>query len=158
MNTHIYKNFLIDKDIYKMNVKYWDNIIKRLLIIEKFDFTEYLSTNDGFGNDFCDGNPIYNFKIERLNKGVRIIQEEPETNDYILFSAWINELEIETTEKIDELVISLELTQETTLLAIDLINAWILRDLTKHRMNNYIKTVAGLRNIITEQYNLEKVS
>lgn len=44
MNTHIYKNFLIDKDIYKMNVKYWDNIIKKLLIIEKFDFTEYLES------------------------------------------------------------------------------------------------------------------
>ncbi len=60
-------------------------------------------------------------------------------------------------EKIDELVISLELTQETTFLAIDLISAWILRDLTKHRMKNYIKTVAGLRNIITQQYNLETV-
>jgi len=157
MNIHLYKNFLENAEIYKKNVKYWDNIIKNLLIPEKFDFTEYVSTNDGYGNDFCDGNPIYNFKIDRLNKGVRIIQEEPETNNKILFSAWINELEIETNEKIDELVISLELTQETTFLAIDLINAWILRDLTKHRMKNYIKTVAGLRNIITEQYNLETV-
>jgi ribosome-associated translation inhibitor RaiA len=155
MNIHIYKNFLVSKDIYRKNVKYWDDIIKNLLIPEKFDFVEYLSTNDGFGNNFCDGNPIYNFKVDRLNKGVRIIQEEPETNNNILFSAWINELELETNEKIDELVISLELTQETTFLAIDLINAWILRDLTKHRMKNYIKTVAGLRNIITEQYNLE---
>jgi len=157
MNIHLYKNFLENAEIYKKNVKYWDNIIKNLLISEKFDFTEYVSTNDGYGNDFCDGNPIYNFKIDRLNKGVRIIQEEPETNINILFSAWINELEIETTEKIDELVISLELTQETTFLAIDLINAWILRDLTKHRMKNYIKTVAELRNIITEQYNIETV-
>jgi len=155
MNVHLYKNFLENTEIYKKNVKYWDNIIRNLLITEKFDFSEYVSTNDGFGNDLCDGNPIFNFKIERLNKGVRIIQEEPETNNKILFSAWINELEIETNEKIDELVISLELTQETTFLAIDLINAWILRDLTKHRMKNYIKTVAGLRNIITEQYNLE---
>jgi len=157
MKIHLYKNFLENKEIYKKNVKYWDNIIKNLLIPEKFDFAEYVSTNDGFGNDFFDGNPIYNFKIDRLNKCVRIIQEEPETNNNILFSAWINEIEIETTEKIDELVISLELTQETTFLAIDLINAWILRDLTKHRMKNYIKTVAGLRNIITEQYNLETV-
>ena len=157
MNIHLYKNFLENKEIYKKNVKYWDRIIKNLLIPEEFDYHEYVSTNDGFGNDFCDGNPIYNFKIERLNKGVRIIQEEPETNKKILFSAWINELETETTEKIDELVISLELTQETTILAIDLISAWILRDLTSHRMKSYIKTVAGLRNIITEQYNLETV-
>ena len=155
MNIHLYKNFLNNRDIYKKNIEYWDNIIKNLLFAEKFDYAEYVCTNDGFGNDFFDGNPIYNFHIDHLNKGVRIIQEEPETNDYILFSAWINELE--TNEKIDELVISLELTQETTFLAIDLINAWILRDLTKHRMKNYIKTVAGLRNIISEQYNLETV-
>ena len=157
MTIHLYKNFLENTEIYKKNVKYWDNIISNLLTPEKFDFCEYVSTNDGYGNDFCDGNPIYNFKIDRLNKGVRIIQEAPETNSNILFSAWINELETETTEKIDELVISLELTQETTFLAIDLINAWILRDLTKHRMKNYIKTVAELRNIITEQYNIETV-
>ncbi len=157
MNIHIYRNFLRSKDIYKKNVQYWDSIIENLLTSEKFEISEYVSTNDGFGTDFYDGNPIYNFKIDRLNKGVRIIQEEPGTNNTILFSAWINELEIETDVKIDELVISLELTQETTFLAIDLINAWILRDLTKHKMKNYIKTVAGLRNIITEQYNLETV-
>jgi len=157
MNIHLYKNFLSNKDIYKKNIKYWDNIIKSLLIPEKFDFTEYVCTNDGFGNDFFDGNPIYNLKIDRLNKGIRIIQEEPESNDYTLFSAWINELELDNNEKNDELVISLELTQETTFLAIDLINAWILRDLTIHRMKNYIKTVANLRNIVSEQYDLEIV-
>lgn len=41
-------------------------------------FSGYIATSDGFGNDFNDGNPIYNFKIDNLNKGVRIIQEEPE--------------------------------------------------------------------------------
>lgn len=157
MNIHLYRNFLENKEVYKKNIKYWDSIIKNLLVPEKFDLITYISTNDGFGNNFFDGNPIYNFKIDRLNKGVRIIQEEPETNSKILFSAWIDELENETNEKIDELVISLELTQETTFLTIDLINAWILRDLTKHRMKNYIRTVADLRNIITEQYNLEMV-
>lgn len=157
MNIHLYKNFLESKDVYKKNVNYWYSIIKNLLAPEKFDFSEYVGTTDGLGNEFFDGNPICNFKVEPLNKGVRIIQEEPGANSTILFSAWVNELELEPTEKIDELVISLELTQETTFLAIDLISAWILRDLTKHRMKNYIKTVAGLRNIITQQYNLETV-
>jgi len=56
---HLYKNFLEDKNIYNKNVKYWDNIISNLLISEKFDFNQYISTDDGFGNLFYDGNPIY---------------------------------------------------------------------------------------------------
>ncbi len=157
MNNHLYKNFLRNKEIYNKNVKYWDEIVRQLLRTEQYEFEHYINTNDGLGNEFYDGNPIYNFKIDSLNKCVRIIQEEPETNKSILFSAWINEMETDTNEKIDELVISLELTQETTILAIDIISAWVLRDLTKHRMKNYIKTVSGLRNIITEQHKLETI-
>jgi len=158
MNIHLYKNFLEDKTIYKKNIDYWETIIKNLLLTENIDFKQYISTNDGFGNDFLDGNPIYNFKIDALNKCVKIIQEEPDSNATILFSAWLSELELDNIYKTDELVICLELTQETTLLAIDLINAWILRDLTKHRMKNYIKTVSNLRNLISEQYKLDKVA
>ena len=92
-----------------------------------------------------DGNPIYHFKVRQLNKCVRIVQEEAGTNKNILFSASINETELEENESADELVINLELCIETYLLAIDLIKAWILRDLTKFRMKKHIQSVQQLR-------------
>lgn len=141
---YIYKKFLDNRNIYKKNVSFWNNIITDLLNSEKFEFDEYVATSDGFGNEFYDGNPIYNFKIDKLNKGVRIIQQELEES-VIQLSAWIEEAELVNGEIIDELVINLELTTETVFIVIDLINAWILNDLTKFRMKRYINTLKGLR-------------
>ena len=152
MNNYFYKNFLDDKSVYKKNVIFWDNIIKKL-VPENYNFSEYIATSDGFGNEFYDGNPIYNFKIDNLNKGVRIIQDEP-TENTMLFSTWINETELANKQPIDELVINLELSQETILLTIDLIQAWILSDLTKFRMKRYIETLGNLRTQINETQKL----
>lgn len=154
MNEYIYKNFLDDKSIYKKNVTFWNNLINSLLAPENYTFSEYIATSDGFGNDFYDGNPIYNFKIDNLNKGVRIVQEEPEESSK-QFSAWIKETELANEQLVDELVINIELTQETVLLAIDLIHAWILSDLTKFRMKRYIETISKVRTQIKATRGLE---
>ena len=154
MNKYLYKNFLDDKTVYKKNVAFWNSIIESLLFPDNYTFSEYIATSDGFGNDFYDGNPICNFKIDKLNKGVRIVQEEPKESS-ILFSAWIKETELTDKQLIDELVINMELTKETTILAIDLIHAWILSDLTKFRMERYIKTISKLRTQITNSQELE---
>ena len=153
MNNYFYKNFLDDKSVYKKNVIFWNNIIKKLLVSENYTFSEYIATSDGFGNEFYDGNPICNFKIDNLNKGVRIIQDEPAENS-MLFSTWINVTELADKQPIDELVINLELSQETILLTIDLIQAWILSDLTKFRMKRYIETLGNLRTQINETQKL----
>lgn len=155
MNVYLFKKFLDDNTVYAQCVMYWHNIVRSLLSVEDYKITEYIATSDGLGNSFHDGNPIYNFKIDSLNKCVRIIQEEPEQSTHMLFSAWLDTAEAEDGTLLDELVISLELTPETTILAIDLIHAWILRDLTKHRMSAYIKTVSGLRKMIAEQAGME---
>ena len=148
MNTYIFKDFLDNKDVYKKNVTLWDSIINGLLKPEKYDFKGYIATSDGFGNEFYDGNPIANFMVEKLNKGVRIIQEEHGESSK-QFSAWLAETELANGETIDELVIDIELTKETIYLAIDLINAWILNDLTKFRMKRYIQTLNNLKNQVT---------
>ncbi len=116
--NYIFKNFLTNKEIYKKNVAFWNSIIGNLLKSEKFDSDEYIATSDGFGNDFYDGNPIHNFKIDKLNKAVRIIQEEPDGNT-IQLSAWLSETELANGKKIDELSINLELTKETVFIVID---------------------------------------
>ena len=156
MKTSLFKNFLDNKEIYKKNGAFWNSLIKRLLTPENIEYSEYISTSDGFENEFYDGNPICNFKINKLNKGVRIIQEEPEESS-IQISAWIEETELANNEIIDELVINLELTSETIFLAIDLINAWILNDLTKFRMKRYIKTITSLKTQVIELQEAELV-
>lgn len=138
-----------DKTVYQKNSRYWDNIISSMLMAENHTIEPYINTTDGCGNEMMDGNPIYHFKESQLNKCVRIVQEEG-TNKTILFSAWIKEVELDENERADELVIALELTMETTLPAVDLIKAWILRDLTKYRMKKYIQSVQQLRSLINE--------
>jgi len=140
---------LEDKTVYQKNSRYWDNIISSMLMAENHTIEPYINTTDGCGNEMMDGNPIYHFKESQLNKCVRIVQEEG-TNKTILFSAWIKEVELDENERADELVIALELTMETTLPAVDLIKAWILRDLTKYRMKKYIQSVQQLRSLINE--------
>lgn len=154
MNTYIFKDFLSNKEIYKKNIALWESIINGLLNPENYDFDEYIATSDGFGNEFYDGNPIYNFKVDKLNKGVRIIQEEPEESS-IQLSAWIEETELANGGIIDELVINIELTKETIFLTIDLINAWILNDLTNFRMKRYLKTISSLKTQVSGLQQLE---
>lgn len=154
MTKYLYKSFLDDKAVYKKNVAFWDKVVKSLLQTVNYTFAEYIATDDGYGNEFYDGNPIYNFMIDSLNKGVRIIQEEPEENPN-QFTAWISETELPNGNKLDELVINIQLTQETILLTIDLINAWILNDLTKFRMKRYVETIGNLKKQIEETGELE---
>jgi len=154
MDKYLYKNFLDDKSIYQKNIVFWDKIIKSLLQSGNYSFAEYIATDDGYGNEFYDGNPIYNFMIDSLNKGVRIIQEEPEESPN-QFTAWVNETELPSGNSLDELVINMQLTQKTILFAIDLIHAWILSDLTKFRMKKYVETIGNLKKQIEETEELE---
>lgn len=137
MVTHLFKNFLLNEKIYKQNIDFWKSMIYTLLSVEKITFQEYLTTTKPDGSLYLDGNPIFNFKINNSKRTVRIIQETPESQD-IEFSAWINSTELSDSTKIDELVISLELSHETALLSIELINAWIINKLSKSAMERFI--------------------
>ncbi len=146
MATHLYKDFLEKKEVYKKNVNYWQQIIDNLLLSENLGYSEYLSTNDGFGNEFYDGNPIFHFRIHQSPRAVRIIQEEIERSG-VEFSAWLNRLELEN-ETLDELVLSLELSHESALLAIELINAWVINNFSPQKMEKYIDKLFSLKELV----------
>ncbi len=137
MATHLYKNFLTNEKIYNQNIDFWKSLIYTLLSVEKISFQQYLTTIKPDGSFYMDGNPIYNFKIDNSNRAVRIIQELPECSD-IEFSAWINSTELSDNSKIDELVISMELSHETALMSVELINAWIINKFSKQKMVKFI--------------------
>ncbi|MEA3451712.1 MAG: hypothetical protein U9Q83_07390, partial [Bacteroidota bacterium] len=84
---------------------------------------------------------------DNSNKAVRIIQEEIET-DKVEFSAWLNKLSLTDDSEVDELVISVELSNESVLLAIELINAWIINNFPKAKMERFIKKIFALKETI----------
>ena len=146
MATHLYKKFLVSKNEYDSNVDFWETIISAVLSPENIAFEHYVSTSKKDGTLYRDGNPIYNFRINNSNRAVRIIQEEIETED-VEFSAWINDLELEG-ETIEELVISLELSHESALLAIELINAWIVNSFSRSKTQAHIDKIYTLKEMI----------
>ncbi len=147
MVTHLYNDFLKDKQVYKKNIDFWKTIIYTLLSAENLTFQEYVSTTKKDGSLYADGNPIYNFKIDNSNRAVRIIQEEIETND-IEFSAWTDKLQLADNTTVEELVISLELSNESVLLSIELINAWIINDFSKQKMDKFIEKLFTLKETV----------
>ena len=146
MVTHLYKQFLESEENYSESIDFWKTIVFTLLSVENLTFHNYLTTTKKDGSFYLDGNPIYNFRIDNTNRAVRIIQEEIETNN-VEFSAWISTFESEN-EEIEELVISLELSQESTLLAIELINAWIINNFSKQKMERFIDMLFTLKENI----------
>lgn len=147
MVTHLYKSFLESEHTYKQNIDFWKTIVYTLLSVENITFQSYLDTTKKDGSMYMDGNPIFNFRIDNSNRAVRIIQEEIET-DHVEFSAWVNSLTLSNGETISELVISLELSNESALLAIELINAWIINDFSKQKMEKYIDKLFVLKEAV----------
>ncbi len=146
MVTHLYKDFLNNEKEYLKNVNLWKTVIYTLLSVENLTFTNYLQTIKKDGSLYMDGNPIFDFRIKDLNRAVRIIQEEIET-DEVEFSAWLNKIEV-GDETVEELVISLELSQESLLLAIELVNAWIINIFSNEKMNKFIDKLFTLKNLV----------
>jgi len=147
MVTHLYQRFLENEEVYNQNIDFWKTIIYTLLSVENLTFQNYISTTKKDGSLYTDGNPIYNFKIDNSNRAVRIIQEEIET-DKVEFSAWIDTLELTNGNIVEELVISLELSNESVLLSIELINAWIINSFSKQKMEKYIDKLFILKETI----------
>ena len=146
MVTHLFTNFLESKEEYQKGIDFWKTVIYTLLSVENLTFKDYLTTTKKDGSIYMDGNPIFSFRLDNTNRAVRIIQEEIETNN-VEFSAWLDTIELEN-EKVDELVISLELSQESSLLAIELINAWIVNNFSKQKMEKYIDKLFILKETI----------
>lgn len=147
MVTHLFKNFLDSEQEYEQNIDFWKTIVYTLLSVENMTFQDYVATKKEDGNLYMDGNPIFNFKIDNSNRAVRIIQEEIET-DKIEFSAWINRLSLTDDSEVDELVISMELSNESVLLTIELINAWIINNFPRTKMEKFIKKLFALKETI----------
>jgi len=126
MVHHLFKDFLENQEVYILNENYWKDQFDNLLLQNGTSLVcrEWLKTTFSNGVKFFDGNPIFNVLCPSLNKAVRIIQEEP-TSNHLVISAWLDEFPTaDDQETVKELVIVLELSEESRDLAKGLIKAW----------------------------------
>jgi hypothetical protein len=109
MDSILYPDFLEDITSYQAASDFWQAKLDPLFRELGLSKQNYLNTTMVNGVDLQDGNPIYQAFFPELKKAVRIIQEEP-----LLpadFGTWVNLTEV-NEEEVEELVISLVLTEE----------------------------------------------
>lgn len=134
----LYANFLEDKAVYSLNAHYWSRLLQRVTSAKKMAIQEnVLTTSFNNGHRFFDGNPIFDALIDN-RKAIRIIQEQANSSE-LNINAWIEETEVDG-QKVNELVINLELTSESKEIAKKLIEYWLVDDYSKQKMNLYIDT------------------
>jgi hypothetical protein len=122
MDTILYPDFLEDISSYQAASEFWQAKLDPLFRELGLNKQNYLNTKMFNGVALNDGNPIYQAYFPELKKAVRIIQEEP-----LLpadFSSWANLTEVDE-EEVEELVISLVLTEENVERAGEEIWEWV---------------------------------
>lgn len=122
MDTILYPDFLEDISSYQAAADFWQAKLDPLFQELGLNKQDYLNTTMVNGVALQDGNPIFQAYFPELKKAVRIIQEEP-----LLpadFSSWVNVTEVDE-EEMEELVISLVLTEENVERARETISAWL---------------------------------
>lgn len=140
MEKHLFADFLTNKLVYQICKDYWKIKIADLLLKHGItSLSPYLNTKFANGQDFNDGNPIVNLYDNKQNRAFRIIQEEPESEKETI-TAWTNKIEI-NDKKIEELVISLELTPTTENIALDLISKWLITYSSVNAIEKYIEYI-----------------
>ena len=92
MAKNLYIDFLDDTQIYHLAEGFWKRFFDRYSKIIDSDYQQYLNKRFANGRKFYNGNPIFDAYFPKLNKAVRVIQEEPE-NKEIEIGAWIKNLE-----------------------------------------------------------------
>ncbi|GEM_PF-813583 len=140
MVHHLFKDFLENQEVYILNENYWKDQFDNLLLQNGTSLVcrEWLKTTFSNGVKFFDGNPIFNVLCPSLNKAVRIIQEEP-TSNHLVISAWLDEFPTaDDQETVKELVIVLELSEESRDLAKGLIKAWLVENAGSEEMQTLI--------------------
>jgi len=153
MSHLLYKKFLKNKRVYVLNSAYWKKIVNKIFRMSGSAYIEWLNTTYCNGKRFYNGNPIFNGLFKEKDKAVRIIQEEPESED-ISISAWIDKIELEKNT-IYDLVISLELSKESKAIAESLIKAWITDDLNNEEMENFINENLDFLYPIEKNYDVD---
>jgi hypothetical protein len=135
MVQHLFPTFLESREEYAQAVQHWVDLWNQMNVRERDSWRHPWMGNDWENHDvFMDGNPIFTAHTPVFQKGTRIIQYPP-TCSHIEFNCWLDTFggPLTDPDAIQELVISCALSEEASLLAFQLMEAWIVGGVTFRR-------------------------
>jgi len=141
MQKFLFENFLNNKKVYALNEIFWARQLDKLLPSGSIEKKNWLHTRYANGKKMYNGNPIFSVLI-KPDKAIRIIQEQPES-DQPEIGAWVDIREGENGHQVQELVISMELSDVTRDLAIQLMRTWSTMRISAGEMEVAIQERVG---------------
>jgi hypothetical protein len=143
--TLLFPDFLSSPEAYAAAESFWQAYFAKLAQTYRLHLTPYLKNQTAGGQPLRDGNPIYNARLSHSLRAIRIIQTEPETPDEYYLNAWLDTLALDPqTEPLQELVISLTLSEETLARCEHLALDWWLDGLEHGAMEEKIAEAVAL--------------
>ncbi|MEM8524120.1 MAG: hypothetical protein AAGG68_05740 [Bacteroidota bacterium] len=139
INTIFFEDFLLDHDIYDANERWWDCGIQFLLMPYQIEYQPYINAKFRNGKKFYNGNPMYNALVSNQKRAFKIIQENPKETDRLVITAWVDSFENDDDEQIEELTISMILSNKTNKIAQDWIEKWLVELVDEKVINELIE-------------------
>ena len=147
MATLLYPDFLENPASYDAAEAMWKNFFDMLAIENGFSYTSYINILLPNGEKERDANPIFSAYLAPINRGVRILQASREEAGDLYISGWLDTFELEEDKSpLNELVISLVLSEETKAIAESWIKLWLIDDIDESEIAKYIEKQMVLVN------------
>ncbi|MEH2324168.1 MAG: hypothetical protein V7K32_11435 [Nostoc sp.] len=143
MVKHLFKTFLSNIQEYKASEYFWRNLCESILIKnqgQEHGWEIWLNIHFIDGTPFLDGSPIYSLISPDNRKGICIYQDEP-SKATMSIVAWMDKFgSIDDDENfIEELVITCELSEESSQLAGELMETWVKENTSYYEMELLIE-------------------
>ena len=123
---HLFENFLEDHKIYVLTENFWSTIIGGMLVDKNIPIKRWLATKNNNGQRFFDGDPIFSLIDHKSNRALRIVQLKPKSNEPFIKS-WVEKRLDQNDNEIDVLAITLELSEETKQIVLELVIKWFVK-------------------------------
>jgi DNA modification methylase len=129
-----FPDFMEQAASYDAAEELWKTKLDAIAELYGFKCVSYINVFSSNGNKHRHGNPIFSSKVNATNRAVRIIQEKAEHPNDQFISAWLDSFAIDEAKPLQELVISLVLSEETLVVAENLISLWLGKNLNVDSM------------------------
>jgi hypothetical protein len=131
---HLFENFLEDHKTYVLTENFWSTTIGGMLVDKSIPIKRWLATKNNNGRRFFDGDPIFSLIDYKSNRALRIVQLKPKSNEPFIKS-WVEKRLDQEDNEIDVLAITLELSEETKQIVLELVTNWFVKKISLSEFN-----------------------